>query len=83
MGLAIDVIEQQHTLHEPLEDWFDDDGRVVLLGDAVHELIVRYDTQALLSSPCLKYIIAWHITWRRIRHRRRCSFGKPFLAFTV
>ncbi len=48
MGLAIDVIEQQHTLHEPLEDWFDDDGRVVLLGDAVHELIVRYDTQALL-----------------------------------
>ena len=41
MALATDVIEQQHTLHEPLEDWFDDDGHVILMGDAVHELIVR------------------------------------------
>ena len=34
------AVETQHVLQEPLEDWFDEDGHAVLVGDAVHVLNV-------------------------------------------
>ncbi|KAH8110329.1 FAD/NAD-binding domain-containing protein [Phellopilus nigrolimitatus] len=33
------ALEIKHVVQKPLEDWFSDDGRVVLIGDAVHALV--------------------------------------------
>lgn len=37
-------METQHILQKQLEEWSDDDGNVVLVGDAVHLLNVRFCT---------------------------------------
>lgn len=34
------VIKTKHTILDPLEDWFNDEGNLVLMGDALHVLNV-------------------------------------------
>ncbi|KAL5514192.1 hypothetical protein ACEPAG_2280 [Sanghuangporus baumii] len=38
LRLGTQAIETRHVIQEHLEDWFSDDGHVVLLGDAAHNL---------------------------------------------
>ncbi|KAI5121809.1 hypothetical protein M0805_009801 [Coniferiporia weirii] len=38
LRLGTEAVETQHYIKEPLEDWFDDNGHVVLIGDAAHPL---------------------------------------------
>ena len=36
-----DATEELHYIQQPLEEWYSEDGKVVLLGDAVHAACVR------------------------------------------
>lgn len=45
-----DATEELHYVQQPLEEWYSEDGKVVLLGDAVHAACVcRVSTTHLLQ----------------------------------
>lgn len=40
MRLGVTAIETQHVLQDPMEQWFDSNGKAFLVGDALHFLNV-------------------------------------------
>lgn len=49
-SLVDSAVQQRHVIQEKLENWYDDSGHVVLVGDAAHLMNVRSLSLCLFSS---------------------------------